>query len=143
MISPLKVACCKYNPEEWPGPCILGVLSKLCRNQEPCEGVSSDTTHPSGSHHLGFWTDQGPMDTGRLCSPAGFTLHLHVCISKEAGCPISTPDAKKTAVNWSQEDLTRRLFRTKPLGPFVPSIIPCEGPELLQTALPFLRPLPF
>ena len=122
MISSLKVACYKYNAKEWPGPCILGILSKLCRNKEPCE-VSSDTTHPSGSHHLGFWPDQGPMDTGRLCSLAGFTLGLHVCISKEAGCPISTPDAKKTAVNWSQEDLTSIWDKaTSPLCPFYYSL---------------------
>lgn len=81
------------------------------------------------------------MEMGRWYLLAGLTLGLYVCISQGAGCPISTPDAKiRTAVNWPQDNLTGPLFGTKPLCLFVPSIIPCEGPELFQTALPFLLP---
>ena len=43
----------------------------------------------------------GPQGYAQAVFPGRFSLGLYVCIGKEAGCLISTPDAKiKTAVNW-------------------------------------------
>ena len=43
----------------------------------------------------------GPQGYAQAVFPGRFSLGLCVCIGKEAGCLISTPDAKiKTAVNW-------------------------------------------
>ena len=43
----------------------------------------------------------GPQGHAQAVFPGRFSLGLYVCIGKEAGCLISTPDAKiKTAVNW-------------------------------------------
>lgn len=54
----------------------------------------------------------------------------------------SQPRCQNKSCESAIGDLTGRPSGAKLLCPFVPSIILCEGPELFQTALPFLRPLP-
>lgn len=88
------------------GPAFLAYSARCVGTGEARVGVSSNTIHPSVLHHFGFWPDQGPLDTGTLCSLAGLTLGLMGISHQEASCPISSPDAEiRITINWPIEDL--------------------------------------
>lgn len=74
------------------------------------------------------------MFTSRLC------FRFVEASTRGQAAPYQPQMPINVAVNWPLENLTQHLSGAKLLCPFVPSVIPCEGPELFQIALPFLRP---
>lgn len=107
----------------------LGAAEQVCFPTE----ISPEYSAWPAPHRHG-WV----VFTGRLC-------FRFVWASTGGKLPHLTPRCRnKDAVNRSIADFTRLLHGVKLLCLSVPSMIPCEGPEWFQTALPlFETPSPF
>ena len=131
-----EVAYCKYNGQ---GFAFLALSAWCVGIGEPHGRTFLDTIHPWLLHHLGYCPDQGSMDTGRLCSLAGFTLGLY---GHQQGGKLPSLNSQcqiRIAINGSMEDLTWMPFWSKAALPFCPFNYPLWESGIISTCSAFFE----